>query len=77
MSTATARGPSRQRSAISRNAVKTVLRSTTTAVPDLTRSEMGAPHHDEILALLQLRKRNLVRVHEELAAKGQRSPTRR
>lgn len=55
---------------LSRNAVKLVLRSGTTTVPAQERSEKAAPHREDILALFTFCKGNIVRVHEELAAKG-------
>ena len=55
---------------ISRGAVKRVLAAGTTEVPALERAELGEPYRDDILALYASCKGNLVRVHEELVAKG-------
>jgi transposase len=55
---------------ISRGAVKAVLADGTAAPPALVRAEKAEPHRDEILALHQSCKGNLVRVHEELLARG-------
>ena len=55
---------------ISRGAVRTVLASGTAAPPPLVRAERATPHQDEILALHKECKGNLVRVHEELVARG-------
>ena len=55
---------------ISRGAVKDVLKSGEPKVPKLARSEKAEPFRDEILALHQRCKGNLIRVHEELVAKG-------
>jgi hypothetical protein len=55
---------------ISRGAVKDVLADGTAAPPALTRAEKAEPHRDEILAFHQSCKGNLVRVHEELLARG-------
>lgn len=56
--------------AISRGAVKEVLRAGTDAVPRLTRPELADPYRDDIVALYADCKGNLVRVHEELTKKG-------
>jgi len=55
---------------ISRGAVKRVLAAGTDQVPALERAELGDPHRDDILALYASCKGNLVRVHEELSARG-------
>ncbi len=55
---------------ISRGAVKRVLRDGCAAPPTFVRAEKGEPHRDDILALHASCKGNLVRVHEELLARG-------
>ena len=55
---------------ISRVAVRRVLRSNSTTVPELKRPEKAEPHRQQILELFDQCKGNLVRVHEELAASG-------
>ena len=55
---------------ISRVAVRKVLRSNSTAVPELHRAEKAEPHRQQILELFDQCKGNLVRVHEELVAGG-------
>ncbi len=55
---------------ISRVAVRKVLRSNSTAIPELQRAEKAEPHRQQILELYDRCKGNLVRVHEELAAAG-------
>jgi len=55
---------------ISRVAVRKVLRSNSTTVPELHRVEKAEPHRQQILELFEQCKGNLVRVHEELAASG-------
>ena len=55
---------------ISRVAVRKVLRSNSTTVPELHRVEKAEPHRQQILELFDRCKGNLVRVHEELAAGG-------
>jgi transposase len=55
---------------ISRVAVRKVLRSKSTAVPELQRAEKAEPHRPQILELFDKCKGNLVRVHEELVAAG-------
>ena len=55
---------------ISRVAVRQVLRSNSTAVPELQRSEKAEPYRQQILELFESCQGNLVRVHEELAAAG-------
>jgi transposase len=56
--------------AISRAAVRRVLRSNSTAVPELNRPEKAEPYRQQILELFSNCKGNLVRVHEELLASG-------
>ena len=55
---------------VSRVAVRRVLRSNSTEVPELNRAEKAEPYRHRILELLAQCKGNLVRVHEELAAGG-------
>ena len=55
---------------ISRVAVRKVLRSNSTTVPELHRPEKAEPYRQQILELFGKCKGNLVRVHEELAASG-------
>jgi transposase len=55
---------------VSRLTVRKVLRSNSTAVPSLSRPEKAAPYRQLILELMNTCKGNLVRVREELAAKG-------
>jgi transposase len=55
---------------ISRVAVRKVLRSNSSAVPELQRSEKAEPYRQQILQLFDTCQANLVRVHEELAAAG-------
>jgi transposase len=55
---------------ISRVAVRKVLRSNSTAVPELNRPEKAEPYRQQILELFSQCKGNLVRVHEELLAAG-------
>ena len=55
---------------ISRVAVRKVLRSNSTAVPELHRAEKAEPYRQQILELFGTCKGNLVRVHEELVAAG-------
>jgi len=55
---------------ISRVAVRRVLRSNSTAVPELERPEKAEPHRQQILELFETCQGNLVRVHEELLASG-------
>src|SRR6516225_12449778 len=55
---------------ISRVAVRKVLRSNSTAVPELQRPEKAEPYRQQILELFATCKGNLVRVHEELTASG-------
>jgi transposase len=58
--------------AISRVAIRQVLRSNSTAVPELPRPEKAEPYRQQILELFDRCKGNLVRVHEELWAAGAR-----
>src|SRR6516164_3971077 len=55
---------------ISRVAVRSILRSQSTEVPELHRAEKAQPYRQQILELLARCKGNLVRVHEELLAAG-------
>src|ERR1035441_7240437 len=55
---------------ISRVAVRKVLRSNSTALPELHRTEKAEPHRQQILELFDQCKGNLVRVHEELLVGG-------
>jgi transposase len=55
---------------ISRVAVRKVLRSNSSTVPELQRPEKAEPYRQQILELFDRCKGNLVRVHEELAAMG-------
>jgi transposase len=55
---------------ISRVAVRKVLRSNSTAVPELQRPEKAEPYRQRILELFEKCKGNLVRVHEDLLAGG-------
>jgi len=55
---------------ISRVAVRRVLRSNSTAMPELQRPEKAEPYRQQILELFDQCKGNLVRVHEELLAGG-------
>src|SRR5580692_2623437 len=55
---------------ISRVAVRKVLRSNSTTVPELHRTEKAEPYRQQILELFDRCKGNLVRVHEELLASG-------
>jgi hypothetical protein len=55
---------------ISRGAIKDVLADRRAAPPAFIRAEKAEPHRDEILALHASCKGNLVRVHEELLARG-------
>jgi predicted transcriptional regulator len=55
---------------ISRVAVRKVLRSNSTALPELHRTEKAEPYRQQILELFEKCKGNLVRVHEELVAGG-------
>jgi transposase len=55
---------------ISRGAVRQVLRSNSTAVPELQRAKKAEPYRQQILELFEQCKGNLVRVHEDLLARG-------
>ena len=55
---------------LSRQSVRKVLRSNSTAVPEIQRTEKAEPYRQQILDLLAACKGNLVRVHEELLASG-------
>lgn len=55
---------------VSRGTVKRVLKTGTTAVPAMARREKAEPHEVTIRALHTTCKGNLVRVHEELIARG-------
>ena len=55
---------------VSRNAVKKILASGRAEVPHLDREERANAHREEILAQYTRCKGNLVRVHEELLARG-------
>ena len=55
---------------VSRAAVRTVLRRGTAEVPRLTRPERAQAHEAEIRELYRSCRGNLVRVHEELTARG-------
>ena len=55
---------------ISRVALRKVLRSNSTTVPELQRPEKAQAHRQQILELFEQCKGNLVRVHEELMASG-------
>ena len=55
---------------ISRNSVRSVLRSGEAEVPSLQRTERLAPHIERIRELFAACKGNRVRVVEELAAEG-------
>src|SRR5213594_4946077 len=55
---------------ISRVAVRKVLRSNSTTVPELNRPEKAEPYRQQILELFERCQGNLVRVHEELRASG-------
>jgi transposase len=55
---------------VSRGAARGVLSSGTTRPPTIERTERAAPFQDEILELHAQCRGNLVRVHEELVARG-------
>src|SRR5260370_22499795 len=55
---------------LSRLTVRKVLRSNSTNVPEIQRTEKAEPYREQILELLTSCKGNLVRVHEELVADG-------
>lgn len=55
---------------VSRVAVRKVLRSNSTTLPELHRTEKAEPYRQQILELFEKCKGNFVRVHEELVAAG-------
>jgi transposase len=55
---------------ISRVSIRRVIRSNSTALPELQRAERAEPWRQQILELFSRCKGNLVRVHEELIAAG-------
>src|SRR6266700_2713431 len=55
---------------ISRLAVRKVLRSNSSTLPELRRPEKAEPHRQQILELFDRCKGNLVRVHEDLLEGG-------
>jgi transposase len=55
---------------ISRLSVRRVLRSNSAQVPRVVRAEKAEPYRQQILELLSRCKGNLIRVHEELTARG-------
>ncbi len=55
---------------ISRVAVRKVLRSNSTVLPELHRTEKAEPHRQQILELFEKCKGNPVRVQEKLVASG-------
>src|SRR5437764_2991387 len=55
---------------ISRVAVRKVLRSNSTALPELHRTEKAEPYRQQILELFDKCQGNLVRVHEDLVEAG-------
>src|SRR5437879_10090528 len=55
---------------VSRVAVRKVLRSNSTALPELHRTEKAEPHRQQILELFDQCQGNLVRGHEESMAGG-------
>ena len=55
---------------ISRVAVRKVLRSNSTDLPELHRVEKAEPYRQQILELFDKCKGNLVRVHEDLVDAG-------
>lgn len=55
---------------LSRLSVRKVLRSNSTNVPEIQRTEKAEPYREQILDLLTSCRGNLVRVHEELVAGG-------
>ena len=55
---------------ISRGTVRTVLKTGSPTVPRPERAEKAEPQRDQIVALYQQCRGNLVRVHEELIAAG-------
>lgn len=57
---------------VSRQSVRQVLKTNSSAMPTIERAEKAAPFRQQILDLLPRCKGNLVRVHEELVAAGAR-----
>lgn len=55
---------------LSRQTIRQVLRSNSILVPEIQRPEKAEPYRQQILDLLGVCKGNLVRVHEELTARG-------
>ena len=55
---------------ISRRSVREVLKAGTPTVPRLERAEKAEPYRDQIVEWFTQCRGNLVRVHEELVAKG-------
>jgi len=55
---------------LSRHSVRQVLKSNSSAVPKVERTEKATPYRSRILELLASCQGNLVRVHEELVASG-------
>ena len=55
---------------VSRVAVRKVLRSNSTTLPELHRTEKAEPYRQQILELFDKCQGNLVRVHEEVVAAG-------
>ena len=55
---------------VSRQSVRQVLKTNSSAVPNIERAEKPSPFRQQILELLPRCKGNLVRVHEELVAAG-------
>ncbi|HEX8811914.1 MAG TPA: IS21 family transposase, partial [Terracidiphilus sp.] len=55
---------------VSRVAVRKVLRSNSTTVPEMNRAQKAEPYRQQILELVEQCEENLVRVHEELLAGG-------
>jgi transposase len=55
---------------ISRQAVRKVIRSNSSEVPSIPRSERAQPHRQRLLELYASCSGNLVRVHEDLVAEG-------
>ena len=55
---------------VSRVAVRKVLRSNSTTVPELNRAQKAEPHRQQILELFEKCQGNLVRVHEDLVEGG-------
>jgi len=55
---------------ISRAAVRKVLRSNSTTVPELQRPQKAEPYRQQLLELFDQCQGNLVRVHEDLVAAG-------